>query len=267
MATFKIVAKCKKCNKVRTFESFNELGYCKKCSEEYEQHLRWLQDQEEIKQRKAQQEKKRYEEIKRIHAVDVTLSSEKRKRQSGFESPKYSNITPKGNYASFVVIDTETTGLAPSSDRIIEIGAVKFQNGKPIETFNTLINPGRPIPEESINIHHITDDMVKDSPKVSQVLKAFEDFIDCPVVIGHNLEFDLKFLFYSGSTILEKKCKFIDTLDQAHRLIKKSEVESYKLVDLCDYFRIKMGTGHRSLSDAMATGELFLELVGEVQNG
>jgi len=258
----KLIGKCKLCGKTLILDTFGADGYCSKCTESMEAAAERNRLREAEERRKAQE---KAEAISRIPAFSITLSDEKRSRQSGLELPVFTNITPKGDFRSYVAIDLETTGLNGGTDRIIELAAVKFQEGTPIETFNTLINPGKQIPAEAVAIHHITDDMVKDAPTISQVLPSFEVFLDCSVITAHNLEFDLKFLYYSGCNILEQKHKFVDTLEQARKRIKKSDVTGYALTDLCMYYRITQADAHRALADAMACGELFQHLVQEVQ--
>ena len=81
------------------------------------------------------------------------------------------------NCRSFVVFDTETTGLYPWRDKIIEIGAVRFCNGEPVETFHSMVDPGVRIPEMVTQINHITNEMVAGAPAITDVLPAFEDFV------------------------------------------------------------------------------------------
>ena len=259
----KLIGKCRLCKKTLVFEVFGSDGYCSKCTASQNaaaERIRIKQEQE--KQRK--QEKAAA--ISRIQNYPITLSDEKRSRQKGFELPTFSNITPKGDYRSYIAIDVETTGLNGGTDRIVELAAVKFQDGKAIETFNTLINPGKPIPADATAVNHITDEMVKDAPTISQVLPSFEAFLDCSVITAHNLEFDLKFLYYSGCKILEQKHKYIDTLAQSRKKIKKDEIFGYALSDVCGYYRIQQAGSHRALADAMACGEVFRNLVEEVQS-
>jgi DNA polymerase-3 subunit alpha (Gram-positive type) len=222
------------------------------------------------------------QELSDLPRYEIKLSSEKRPRQTGFEAVPFSNITPKGKYDEFVVFDTETTGLSPSKDRIIELAAVRFVDGKPTEVFETFINPEREIPQEVTSISHITNEMVCDAPSVSQVLPSFEAFVGKSALVAHNLEFDLKFLYYSGSTILDTKRKFFDTLEQAKKMLKKPKMKydkefevwaedydsdfdvcDYKLETLCGYYKINIPMQHRAAADAIATGKLFLSLIEE----
>lgn len=86
----------------------------------------------------------------------------------------------------FVVFDLETTGLTPTADMIIEIGAVKIENGRMTETFSTLVNPQRPIPQKNVELTGISDSDVKDSPLIKDVLPDFYKFCDGCTLVGQN---------------------------------------------------------------------------------
>ena len=205
--------------------------------------------------------------IEYLPECDIVFPDVPYKRQQRFVSPNFVNITPKGSYEDIVAFDVETTGLSPSHDRIIEIAAVRFLEGEPIEKFHSYINPERPIPEETSNINHITDDMVATAPVIGQVLPSFEEFVGKSILVAHNLEFDLKFIYYSGSKIFEVKRKYIDTLGQAQRILKRGRgVYDHKLGTLCEHYDIPMVNEHGALSDAFAAGCLFFELAGEKQD-
>ncbi|MFH0878156.1 MAG: 3'-5' exonuclease [Lentisphaerota bacterium] len=95
---------------------------------------------------------------------------------------------------TFVVFDTETTGFSPKNDRIVEIGAVKFRDGKVVDKKEWLINPRRSIPYYVQQVHGITPEMVKDSPMFKDVYPEFADFIKGSVLIAHNAPFDVSFM-------------------------------------------------------------------------
>ena len=88
--------------------------------------------------------------------------------------------------ASFIAFDTETTGLKPDTDRIIEIGAVKFDKNGIIDKFETLVNPQKSIPAECTAINHITNEMIKDAPLSKDALKDFVEFIKDGIIIAHS---------------------------------------------------------------------------------
>lgn len=190
-----------------------------------------------------------------------------------FKKPNITKATKRENICNFVVIDIETTGIAISNS-IIEVSAIKFENFKPTELFTSLIKPQQPITEETISIHGITNEMVKNSPTFSQIAPSFLAFISGYNIVGHNLPFDMKFLFVNGIDF-SLKCKYYDTLDIAHKTIKKyndrmknyetirDSITDYKLDTLLDYYGIEREISHRSSSDCLATGYLFYELIND----
>ena len=222
------------------------------------------------------------EELEKLPRFEIELSEEKINRKTGYEAPNFSNVTLKGKYDEFVVFDVETTGLEPYRDRIIELAAVRFVDGIPTEVFETFINPERKILEQASKINHITDEMVTDAPTISQVLPSFEKFVADSPLVAHNLEFDLKFIYFSGSNVLETPRKYFDTLSIAQKMLKRPknkrkydkeyemwetvydynyDVENHKLETLAKYYKITCPSKHRSAGDAIVTGKLFLHLI------
>lgn len=159
----------------------------------------------------------------------------------------------------YVVFDLETTGLDVMNNGITEIGAVKIKGGKVVEQFTTLVKPDYPITQEIVDITGITDEMVKDSPKISAVIPDFMKFIDGAVLVAQNAEFDLKFLKrFAGAEDFEVKNKVLDTMEMA-----RSELpflRRHDLHTLAEHFNITFHH-HRALSDAYATAEVFIELI------
>ena len=213
-------------------------------------------------------------ELASLPLYTIEISNESRKRRTGYEEVPYSNITPTGKYPEFVVFDTETTGLSASRDRIVELSAIRFVDGVPVEIFETFINPEREIPLEVSEINHITNDMVADAPTISEVLPSFEAFVGDSPLVAHNLEFDIKFLFYSGSIITDTPRKYYDTLAQSQNILKRItafesdwDVINYKLGTVAEYFDITFPCQHRASGDAMVTGKVFLKLIEKKQTG
>lgn len=226
------------------------------------------------------------EKIDAIPSSTVMLSTTKHKRQAVSELDeliKYTNITSKTNFdriGNFVVIDTETTGLSATRDNIVEVAAIRFEDWTPTEKFHSLINPGKPIPNEASAINEITDDMVADAPTFSQIIDSLDSFIGKSNIIGHNLPFDLKFLYRNGYNFTTQKRHYYDTCEIAKKTLKKPkmkwdkefeeyvvndnydyDVDNYKLTTLCDHYKIRDNLfAHRALSDAFATGLLFQHL-------
>ena len=159
---------------------------------------------------------------------------------------------------TFVVFDLETTGKE-LDDKITEIGAVKLIDGVATEYFSTLVNPEKHIPQEVVDITGITDDMVKDAPKFSEVCADFYKFCYGSTLVAHNIDFDSRFIKKQGEEIdFYFDNPLMDTLALARENI--FGVSNYKLNTLCDKFGIKF-RHHRAYSDAWATSELFVEII------
>ena len=163
----------------------------------------------------------------------------------------------------YVVFDIETTGLDTNNDRIIEIGAVKVEDGIVLEEFEMLINPGFPIPPFISNINHIYDDMVEKAEYPGVVLTKFYNFIkDVNFLIGHNAKrFDYPFLEseFDRNYIKYDKFQIKDTIWVARSKVKG--LKSYSLAALCRVFNISNKDAHRALSDVYATHQVYLELL------
>jgi len=167
-----------------------------------------------------------------------------------------------------VALDTETTGLRyDQGDRVIEIGAVEVIGNKVTGVnFRRLINPGRPIPPASTNVHGITDDDVRNEPKIDKVADELLAFIgDSPLVI-HNAAFDVGFLDHEFTRFLNRPpfsegLRVIDTLLLAR---KKFPTRSTTLDALCDRFEVDRSrrTQHGALLDSELLAEVFLHLIG-----
>lgn len=162
---------------------------------------------------------------------------------------------------TFVAFDTETTGLSSRTCRIIEIGAVKFNNSGILGSFNTLINPKCHIPEECTQINHITDSMVEEKPVIKEILPSFMKFIDEATLVGHNIQFDIRFLDAElercSMPIAENN--IIDTLQFSRWAFP--EQEKYRQTAIANLLRIEVKDAHRAYDDAFVCGNLFLNLI------
>ena len=165
--------------------------------------------------------------------------------------------------AEFVVFDVETTGLFPQSgDRIIELAAVKIQQGTIKESIEFLINPERSIPAEAQGIHQITEDMIKGAPTAELVLPQVLDFIGGACLVGHNVKFDLEFLCYQLSLIgrkLKDETPALDTIKMAKDLFP--HLKSYRLSSLATALGIQIKEMHRALADVKLTAAILAKLI------
>jgi DNA polymerase-3 subunit epsilon len=165
-----------------------------------------------------------------------------------------------------IVLDTETTGLDPADGhRIIEVACLELDNHLPTgKFFHTLIQPERDIPEESVRVHGLTPEKLKDAPVFAQIVEDLLAFMsDSPLVI-HNAEFDMKFLnaeFAKLSKAPLPPARAIDTIAIAKRRFPGSR---YSLDELCKRFNIDLSvrSKHGAKIDAELLAQVYLELIG-----
>ena len=154
--------------------------------------------------------------------TEIVRSGKKRARYDlvGFPELKTSNIISTSHLdrlGSFTVIDVETTGLKPAKDRIVEVSAIRFDKWEPVGRFSTLINPEMHIPDDAARIHGITDEDVADAPVIEDVIESLSAFVGPATVVGHNVKFDLQFLYCSGWNLFDGRRRYYDTCQLADR--------------------------------------------------
>ena len=161
---------------------------------------------------------------------------------------------------TYVVFDIETTGFSAVTDRIIEIGAVKVEDGKITDKFSTFVNPKRPIPFRITELTSITDEMVIDSPDIETILPQFIEFIGDAVLVAHNASFDVGFI--------EQNCKrqkieadftYVDTVALARVLLPA--LNRFKLDTVAKALNISLENHHRAVDDVGCTAEIFVKFV------
>ena len=159
----------------------------------------------------------------------------------------------------YTVVDIETTGTEASYDKITEIAGVKIENGEITEYYHTLVNPEIHISDRIVELTGIDDELVKDSPKINEVYPDFFKFIEGTTFVAHNAEFDFRFLYNAGKELgYIMTNKTLDTLYLSRKILPS--LKNHKLNTVCEHFNITFNH-HRALSDAMATAEMFLELL------
>lgn len=163
--------------------------------------------------------------------------------------------------ATYVVFDVETTGLSAVYDTIIELAAVKVQNGEIIDRFEAFANPHKPLSQTTIELTGITDDMVANAPDVEVVLKDFKEWMGDSILVAHNASFDMGFLNQGLKRIGydDAPNPVIDTLELARFLLPN--LKNHRLNTLCKHFNIELVQHHRAIYDAEATGFLLWKLV------
>ena len=161
---------------------------------------------------------------------------------------------------TYVVFDIETTGFSAVTDRIIEIGAVKVEDGKITDKFSTFVNPKRPIPFRITELTGITDEMVIGSLDIETILPQFIEFIGDAVLVAHNASFDVGFI--------EQNCKrqkieadftYVDTVALARVLLPA--LNRFKLDTVAKALNISLENHHRAVDDAGCTAEIFVKFV------
>ena len=166
--------------------------------------------------------------------------------------------------SSFIAFDFETTGLDSVNDRVIEIAAIRFENGGIVDRFVSLINPGRDIPPLISEITGISNLMVKNAPTEDKIIDEFLGFLGNSPLVAHNIHFDEKFLSELCSRHGREEKNFIkyDTLQLARSVLFEQPV--FNLTALSDYYGLSSDGAHRAENDTKNTGMIFLELINEV---
>ena len=166
---------------------------------------------------------------------------------------------------TFVSFDVETTGLDPQTEKIVEIGAVRFERGDVVDEYQRLVNPGCPIHPDAVAIHGITDEMVASCPPISDVLPDVVEFFGDSVLIAHNAPFVIGFLdaAFAGAGFEPAENSVLCTLQLARAVFPG--LPGHGLEALVKELRIPPGRHHRALADAAHTAAVFgrcLERIG-----
>ena len=162
----------------------------------------------------------------------------------------------------YVIFDVETTGMKPEEGHaIVEIAAQRWRDDQVVESFESIVNPGRPIDPEAAAIHGITEEVVKREGKpLIEVIPAFVLFCSGATLVAHNIRFDLSFvnshLLKLGLPALSNPT--LDTIDLAK---KKVSLASYSLAYLAKHFNISQPKAHRAMADVEVTRELLARLL------
>ena len=162
--------------------------------------------------------------------------------------------------ADYVVFDLETTGFSPETNRIIEIGAVKVQNGKIVDKFSTFVNPQVPIPFRIEQLTSINDSMVIDAPVIADILPEFMKFCEGCVMVAHNADFDMSFI-KKNCQRLDIPCKptIVDTVALARVLLPN--LNRFKLDTVAKALGVSLKNHHRAVDDAGCTAEIFVKFI------
>ena len=181
------------------------------------------------------------------------------------EKCSVSDLVRRQKEQDFFAIDLETTGLSSQNDRIVEIGIVRFSGNEVIDKFNTLVNPGRPMPKQATAVNHITNRMLMSAPTEKKALQDMIAFLNRDpiteiVFCAHNADFDMGFLTNAlkrhGFSL---KFSYVDTCQESRRLVPR--LANYKLATVAKKFRIINDRAHRATEDAQVCGLILGHLV------
>jgi len=165
------------------------------------------------------------------------------------------------NLETFIAFDTETTGINPTYDEIIEFGAVKYQNGEQVDSINILIKPEQPISEEITRITGISNEMVEDAPGYYEVHEQIKSFLGDTPLVAHNIVFDYGMLENHFQRMGDNPPENLlyDTLLLARTFTYW--LVDHKLATVAKAFDVEIDTTHRANADAILAGEIFLSLI------
>ena len=164
----------------------------------------------------------------------------------------------------YIAFDTETTGLDPENDSIVELGAVVFEKGIPTASFQRYVNPGSRIPAEVSALNHITNEMLAAAPAEKEVYPEFMKFLGDAasgksLICGHVAAFDLSFLCKALDRLgIEAAFRFIDTRQLATQI---PELEHHSLAAVAEHFDVPHENAHQAREDALTSGRILRKML------
>lgn len=194
--------------------------------------------------------------MKVLYGVEAYLAPDKK--------PSVTNPKGQSLHTTYCVLDLETTGFSPTTEKITEIGVMKVKEGKVIDSFSCFVNPEKPIPQRVVEVTNITDDMVKDAETIEQVFPKLMKFIEGSVLVAHNAPFDIGFLKYNAKELgYDFDFTYVDTLTLAQELFP--DFKSYKLGRIAKNLDIKVEVAHRALDDVDTTVKVFNVMIDKLK--
>lgn len=197
--------------------------------------------------------------------IEQNLESWHNSIEIDYQEPLSSERKKKGKSLiafpdSFIVLDIETTGLNSTFCEIIEVSALKVDNGNIIEKFSTLIKPDDEVEDFITELTGITNEMLETAPKFQDIEKDLRNFLGNEIIVGHNVNFDINFLYDNFSEPLTNN--FVDTMRISRKILP--ELTHHRLKDLSDYYKIDYSKAHRAEQDCLITFECLKRLKDDV---
>ena len=194
--------------------------------------------------------------VKVLWGTEAYLVNDKERAIFGTALPSFED--------EMVVFDIETTGLSAKSDAITEIGAVKISRGQVVDTFDTFVNPERPIPPEITELTSITDEMVADAPTTAEALESFFAFVGDRMLIAHNASFDCGFIRAAADACgMSFPNTYLDTLCLSRFV--NPELRQHKLNLLAEHYGLGDFHHHRAEDDARMLAEIFFHMIEQLK--
>ena len=185
---------------------------------------------------------------------------------------RYNNRIYKGhslikNLNNYTVLDIETTSLDSYNAEILEISAIKVRNKEKIDTFSEIIKINNEVGYFTTKLTGITNEMTqKEGKYINIVLKNFNSFLNADIIVGHNVNFDINFIYDSMKENLGEYLinDYVDTLRISRRLLPN--LRHHRLDDLIEYFNLNKRYEHRALNDCILTNQVYIELCNILEN-
>ena len=166
----------------------------------------------------------------------------------------------------FVVVDVEATGAKTPPNRLIELGAYRIRGGRIVDKFMSLVNPEIPIPRFVASLTGISNEMVRNAPVFADVAPQWLDFVSDSVLVAHNAPFDTSFLNHEISRVYPGH-RMVNPHLCTVRLSRRAlpDLSNHRLDTIATHFSIPIASRHRAGSDALATAEIFILLLTELE--
>lgn len=168
--------------------------------------------------------------------------------------------------SDYVLIDIETTGFSTQWDEVIELAAVRIRNHEIVDKFESLVKPKYKVSEFITSLTGISNEMLIDAPPLVETLETFLDFIGDDIIIGHNIHFDISFIYDNSKHHLDRffSNDFVDSRRICRKIVP--DLSNYKLKKLVKHFKLPVEGSHRALPDALAVYELIQKLLSIIES-